>query len=501
MFGMFMAAISFPRILLAFARPSRSSDVRHRSSIAIVGLLFIVAISSSPTDAATKDFGSSPERLSTTTLGCPSTGFTPNIVAKKEDAVLKVLVPDIPSIRRFVDCSDPSKLRGFCIDVFETALSMVAPFNLLSPNASIHYTCFNFSVPGMVRLSYDDMVDLVAKGEYDIVVGDVTIKSDRATLLDFTQKYMDEKLVFYVQFPETFSPYQLFSSPFSWRLWCTIVGVIFAIGILLCYIEREEHPEFKEGNILDRLGSILWFMMGSLILFERDDLKNSSSRVLVMSWLFFAVLLGSSYTASLSALLTTNELSINEIYMLLKNTRSTLLYQRGSVVKDYIAERLGVPKHQLVAMRTYSEFLDNLERGPQKGGALAIAAEIPYAYDLLENLSSSTCNFLRVEAPVLSSEGFGFGCNKRTRYARPLSIAMLTLIESGCLQKIQENYGLSGVLLLCISAHYMKSCKRKKHVSRRVRVIDDDSSIHINASFNMRQRYARSNEMEMVLHT
>ncbi|KAH7445429.1 hypothetical protein KP509_01G008400 [Ceratopteris richardii] len=320
------------------------------------------------------------------------------------------------------------------------------------------------------------------------------------------------------------SPWLLFSSPFSWRLWCTIVGTFFTIGLLLCYMERENHPEFTEGNISYRFGSILWFMMGALILFEREDLKNGSSRVLVMCWILFAVLVGSSYTASLSAFLTADNLSSSNIDILSlqdKGNGTGIGIRRGSIVKDFLKQRFGALRIPLVEMRTNSEFEHNLTSGK----VIAIVDEIPYASILLSDLSSSTCDF-GIVRPSLTEQGFGFGFNKKRGLVKALSIALMNLTESGCLQKIQRKYRLDvnipcsqdnnisidkvglrnslsvffpmlAFLGLCISAHCIKVYRRKRTLTGPIRSINDDSSVHINASFNMRRRYNQSQVIDL----
>ncbi|KAH7445419.1 hypothetical protein KP509_01G008000 [Ceratopteris richardii] len=270
-------------------------------------------------------------------------------------------------------------------------------------------------------------------------------------------------------------------------------------------------------------------MMGALILFEREDLKKDSSRVLVMSWIVFAVLVGSSYTASLSAFLTADNLSSSNIDILsqqdTRNGEIRIGIRMGSIVKDFIKQRFGALNIQLVEMRTNSEFEHNLT----SRNIDAIVDEIPYASILLSDLSSSTCDF-GIVRPSLTEQGFGFGFNKgfnnKWRLAKALSIALMNLTESGCVQKIQKNnrldvniscprdnniyidkvnlrnslsvfFPMLAFLGLCISAHCIKVYRRKRTLTRPITSINDDSSVHINASFNMRRRYNQSQVIDL----
>ncbi|MCO5603046.1 hypothetical protein L7F22_057189 [Adiantum nelumboides] len=217
-------------------------------------LLFSVTLSSFATaSAALHDAASLPR--------CPAASFNPNIVASKEEAKLKVLVPNITSLRQFVDCSDPARVRGFCIDVFEMALSILTPSSdTCSPNIAIHYTCFNFpSTPTASGPTYNDMVDRVADGDFDAVVGDVTIGARRLSKVDFTQKYMESGIVILTNVaPEKLPTWLLFGWPFSFRMWSTIVGAFILTGLLICYLERDDHQEFSQGHITQRISNAVW---------------------------------------------------------------------------------------------------------------------------------------------------------------------------------------------------------------------------------------------------
>ncbi|KAI5076664.1 hypothetical protein GOP47_0008729 [Adiantum capillus-veneris] len=190
---------------------------------------------------------------------CPATPLSPVMAATKEQAQLKVLVPNIRSLRQFVNCSDPARVRGFCIDVFEMALSILLPSSSASPNMSIHYSCFNFTGNASSGPTYNDMVDLVANGTYDAVVGDVTIGSSRSSKVDFTHHYMESGVVILGKIAYEATPLWLFFGwPFSLRMWCTILGAFFFAGFLVCSLERKDNPEFAQGSLGQRAYKISW---------------------------------------------------------------------------------------------------------------------------------------------------------------------------------------------------------------------------------------------------
>ncbi|MCO5603044.1 hypothetical protein L7F22_057187 [Adiantum nelumboides] len=421
--------------------------------------------------------------------GCPTASFTPNIVASKEEAELKVLVPNILSLRQIVNCSDPAHVRGFCIDVFEMALSMLTPSRTGSPNMSIHYTCFDFSSsPSASGPTYKDMVELVANGDFDVVVGDVTIGAERSSRVDFTQKYMESGVVILTNVaPDQLPTWFLFGWPFSLRMWSTIVGAFVLTGLLVCYLERNNHPEFTQGRITQRVSNVIWFTVEALVLLERESMKSGVARGLILAWLFFVVLLNASYTAGLSSFLTASNLSPTIPDLLsLKDSGQTIGYRRGSIVKDYLTLRFNIPEEKLVPIRMVPDVIGNLTGGV----VAAVVDELPYTDIILSTLASSTCDF-GIAGPQLTQEGFGFGFNKDRDLEKAFSIAIMNLTENGCLQDLQDKAGMSHTnkcsesifpsnkvawrssislfiplsvsLSLCISVHYVKKYFWSKH--------------------------------------
>lgn len=450
--------------------------------------------------------------------GCPSATFRPNIVATKEEAELKVLVPNISSLRQFVNCSDPENVRGFCIDVFENALSIVqspSSSSTLSPNMSIHYTCFNFSSsPNATGPTYNDMVELVANGTYHAVVGDVTIGAHRLSRVELTHKYMESAVIVLAKVvQEESSPWLFFEWPFSARIWYTIVGAFIFIGIVISFFERNDHPEFTQGRISHRIQNIMWFTLETLVLLERESLRSGVARGVMLAWLFFVVLLSASYTAGLSSFFTVNNLSPpSQDLPSLRDTNLRIGYRRGSIVKDFLTQRFHIPEKNLVPIRMVPDFVSNLTKGPHQGGVVAIVDERPYANIILSALSSASCDF-GITGPQLTQEGFGFGFNKERNLEAAFSIALMNLTESGCLRKLQDNAGMNatskcskeskapsskvtwknsislfipllGVLFICIMVQNVKRyfCLQRSYLipnNEGPSVVVDDSSLHV----------------------
>lgn len=368
------------------------------------------------------------------------------------------------------------------------------------------------------------MVEFVANGTYDAVVGDVTIGAYRLSRVDFTHPYMESGVVVLTKVAtRQFSPWLFFAWPFSLRMWCTIVGAFAFTGFLICFLERTNHCEFSDGSILHRIDNILWFMIETLVLLEKEAVKSTVARLVRVAWVFFVILLGASYTAGLSSFLTANSLSPpTQDIISLRESGESLGYRRGSIVHDYLTTRFRVPEDQLKAIRAVSDFVNNITKGPDHNGVLAIVDELPYVNIILSNLS---CDFA-ITGPQLTSEGFGFGFNKERNLAAAFSIAILNLTESGCLQEIHDSFNMSksstcassssnyfstqvswksslalfipfvGALSLCILVHYVKSRYFRPQHTLPNAINDDSTSLYMFHEYLTHRRQPG----ELVLH-
>ena len=93
-----------------------------------------------------------------------------------------------------------------------------------------------------------------------------------------------------------------------------------------------------------------------------ENVKSTLGRAVLVIWLFVVLIITSSYTASLTSILTVEQLSptIRGISGLIASD-VPIGYQRGSFVEDYLLQ-LNVAKGRLVPLDT----LTSLEKGTKQ---------------------------------------------------------------------------------------------------------------------------------------
>lgn len=131
---------------------------------------------------------------------------------------------------------------------------------------------------------------------------------------------------------------------------------------------------------------------------------STLGRGVILIWLFVVLIINSSYTASLTSILTVQQLS-SPISGLdsLKASDEPIGFQVGSYAERYLTEDIGISKSRLVALGSPEAYAKALQLGPSKGGVAAIIDERPY----VEIFLSTQCTF-RIVGQEFTRSGWGF---------------------------------------------------------------------------------------------
>lgn len=126
------------------------------------------------------------------------------------------------------------------------------------------------------------------------------------------------------------------------------------------------------------------------LLLTGENTVSTLGRFVLLIWLFVVLIINSSYTASLTSILTVQQLSsrIEGIDSLI-SSNDPIGIQDGSFARDYLVRELNIAESRIKSLKNQAEYADALERGPKNGGVAAIVDELPYVEVFL---SYSNCN-------------------------------------------------------------------------------------------------------------
>ncbi|MCD9645060.1 hypothetical protein HAX54_033713 [Datura stramonium] len=333
-------------------------------------------------------------------------------------------VPGRTSFEKFVKVetvteTNERKYSGFCIDLFKEVLK------ILEQNYTLPYEFEPFNG------SYPDLVQQVINGKYDAIVGDITILAERTKYVEFTQPFAESGLTMVV--PVKFDRSEkawMFLKPFTGNMWIATGAVLVYTMLVVWFMEHHSNPEFR-GRWKDQFGTAMWFTFSSLFFSHREKIKSNYTKTVVIVCLFLVFVLTSSYTASLTSMLTVPRLepSVKDINWI-KRTNATVGCDGDSFVKDYLRQVLKLQNIKNISNQ------DDYPKELESGNIKAAFLEIPYQKVFLRE----HCNQYVVAGPNYRFGGLAFVFQKGSPLARDVSEAILTLTQDGTLNRLEEHW-------------------------------------------------------------
>ncbi|KAE8806550.1 Glutamate receptor 2.7 [Hordeum vulgare] len=357
----------------------------------------------------------------------PPRGWT----ASQNERVLNVTVPVKHGFKEFVDVvweknSTTPKITGYCIDVFDAVMK-----NLPYP-VSYHYVPYNDSSE-----SYEMLVDQVSERKADIAVGDVTIRASRMDKVEFTMPFTESGWAMVVATrPDRSASMWIFLQPLTTSLWLASLAFFCFTGFVVWVIEHRVNPEFR-GTPSQQFGLIFYFSFSTLVFAHKEKLESNLSRFVVIIWVFVVLILTSSYTASLTSMLTVQQLrpTVTDVKELQRRGQY-IGYQEGSFIEPFLT-KMGFDERKMKKYSSAEQYADALSKGSAKGGVDAVFDEIPY----LKLFLSHHCDGLYMQVgPVYKTDGFGFVFPRGSPMAGDVSREILRLAEGDQMAQIEKKY-------------------------------------------------------------
>ncbi|KAF8105652.1 hypothetical protein N665_0157s0218 [Sinapis alba] len=341
----------------------------------------------------------------------PSNGHTPGESKRKK---LRVLVTSSNRFPRLVKVStDPAtkivSAEGFCIDVFKASMN---PFNY-----DVEFILWRGGS------NYDKLASALynQKDKYDAAVGDITITSNRLKYVDFTMTFTELGLG--IVAPKERSMW-VFFQPLTRDLWVTSAAFFVLTGFIVWLIERPENTEFQ-GSWSQQIGVVFWFGFSTLVYAHREKLKHNLSRFVVTVWVFAVLILTTSYTATLTSMMTVQQIRFN-------SNKDFVGHLSGSIIAN---ASLTGPRLRATNTRGLNTSGDYAEALLNKTVAF-IVDELPYLNVLL---GEKPAQFLMVK-PQCTTNGFGFMFQKGHELVHNVSIEIAKLRTEGKLGEMEKGW-------------------------------------------------------------
>ncbi|XP_024965451.1 glutamate receptor 1.2-like [Cynara cardunculus var. scolymus] len=324
---------------------------------------------------------------------------------------LKIGVLKIRNFKYFVDVEhdvekNVTTATGFSIDVFNTCIGALPYIFIAFDNAT-----------------YDDIVQKVNNMELDAVVGDSTILANRSELVDYTATYTDLGVGTLARIKK--KDMWFFLKPLDMGLWLTFIASLVATGFVVWAIECMNQE--SECSQAQRIGTILWLILLSIFFAQKEKLSSNLSRFVMFVWLLVVLILITSYTATLSSLLTVEQFE-------LASKGRIVGFHGGSFIRGVTISNLHFEDHN---NRPYYSYEDYAHALSEDGEADAIVDEIPYIKMFLGKYSSGDYSLVSSQ-PITS--GFGFIFQKGSPLVGEVSKEIARMRLDGSLAGLEKKW-------------------------------------------------------------
>ncbi|KAI3771387.1 hypothetical protein L6452_02550 [Arctium lappa] len=302
---------------------------------------------------------------------------------------------------------------GFSVEVFNTCI-----------NALPYKVPYEF-VP-FAKGSYDALIQKVYMKEIDGVLGDSTILANRSELVDFTATYTD--LGFGTLAKIKRKDMWIFLKPLDVNLWLTVAAFVIFTGFVVWAIEAMNQE--SETSSSQRIGTIFWLILLTIFSAQKEKLSSNLSRFVIFSWLILVLILITSYTATLSALMTVEQFE-------LASKGGIVGFHGGSFFGGVTINNMNFTDSKQRSYYTYDDYAEALSKGGKNGGADAIVDEVPYIKMFLGKYRS---DYAMVSSQPITS-GFGFIFAKGLQQVTAdMSKAIAKIREDGSLRSLEKKW-------------------------------------------------------------
>ncbi|KAI3771386.1 hypothetical protein L6452_02549 [Arctium lappa] len=325
--------------------------------------------------------------------------------------LLKIGVLKIRNFKYFVDVEhDVEKnittATGFSVDVFNTCIGAL-PYKFISFD----------------NATYDDIVQKVYNKDLDAVVGDSTILANRSEFVDYTATYTDLGVGTLARIKK--KDMWFFLKPLDMGLWLTAIASLMVTGFVVWAIEcMNQEAECSQAQ---RIGTIFWLILLSIFFAQREKLSSNLSRFVMFVWLLVVLILITSYTATLSSLLTVEQFE-------LASKGRIVGFHGGSFIRGVTVSNLHFEDHNNRAYYSYEDYAHALS---EDGEADAIVDEIPYIKMFLGKYSSG--DYALVSSQPITS-GFGFIFQKGSPLVGEVSKEIARMRLDGTLGGLEKKW-------------------------------------------------------------
>ncbi|XP_051921872.1 glutamate receptor ionotropic, kainate 3 isoform X2 [Hippocampus zosterae] len=340
------------------------------------------------------------------------------------------------------------RFEGFCVDLLKELAGVLGfAYEIrLVPDGKYGSQDDKGQWNGMIRELIEHRADLA--------VAPLTITYMRDKAVDFTKPFMNMGISILYRKPNvTNNGFFSFLSPMTPDIWLYILLAYLGVSCVLFVIARfspyewyDAHPCNPGSDVVENNFTLLnsfWFGVGSLMQQGSELMpKALSTRIIGAIWWFFTLIIISSYTANLAAILTVERMDspMDSADDMAKQTKieygvvrdgATMTFFKKSKVSTF--EKMWAFMSSKPSTSLVKSIEDGVQRVLKSDYALIMeSATIDY-------VTRRNCNLTQVGG-LIDSKGYGIGTPLGSPYRDKISVAILNIMEDGRLHMLKEKW-------------------------------------------------------------
>lgn len=335
----------------------------------------------------------------------------PAPVRGQEDTLRVGLAGSAPFVIR-----DGQHYSGISVDVWDAIAS----------DAGIPYR------PVPVK-NISEALDMLTADELDLVAGPVSITSERAESVRFTQPYFLTGLVIASR-SEGLGIWKRIKPFFSLSFFvavCVFLLILAIVGTLIWLSERKVSPDQFPPDPLHGIGNGLWLALVTMTTVGYGDKapKTLMGRIISGLWMIITLVMATSLVAGIASTLTVSSLSTSEIRGAEDLKRKRVGVLKGSPAEDFVSEYQGIP----VTVDNLGAAFDALEAGRVK----AVVYDKPQIQHYLRENPDRDYELSQSE---YMPQGYGLALAQDSPLITRLNVALLRLDEDGRIRQIEQEW-------------------------------------------------------------
>lgn len=282
-------------------------------------------------------------------------------------------------------------------------------------------------------MPFSDLLGAVERGEVDVVVGALTMTSEREAVFDFSHPFYQTGLSIGVPHSPKQGLLQSLKALFSWGF-LSVIGalalLLLGVGFALWLLERRRNAEQFGGSNAEGIGAGFWWAAVTMTTVGYGDKApvTLGGRLLALVWMFAGLIMVASFTAAITSSLTVSNLQyqISGPQDLPGNTVATIA---GTASAQYLQE-------QRIISQAYSD-LHSAMQAVSAGDSDAVVYDRPLLQYRNQQLGKDRLDLL---PGVFDQQLYALALPTGSNLRDEVNEAILRLTESPEWRLIQRAY-------------------------------------------------------------